>query len=82
MRWQLQEAKQRFSDLVRRTLAEGPQVVTRHGEDVVVVVPAQDYRPGPERISDFGEFLRAGPDFDLLEMDRSRQLPRDVELGE
>lgn len=82
MRWQLQEAKQRFSDLVRRTLAEGPQIVTRHGEDVVVVVPARDYDRGPEQLSDFGEFLRTGPDFDLLELDRPRQLPRDIELSE
>ncbi len=40
MNWQVQEAKQRFSELVRRTLEEGPQVVTRHGEEVVVVVAA------------------------------------------
>lgn len=82
MRWQLQEAKQRFSDLVRRTLAEGPQIVTRHGEDVVVVVPVRDYDRGWEELSDFREFLRAGPDFDLLELDRPRQLPRDIELSE
>jgi len=80
MRWQLQEAKQRFSDLVRRTLDEGPQVVTRHGEDVVVVVPAQDYRRAQEEVPDFAEFLLAGPDFDRLELDRARRLPRDVEL--
>ena len=36
-RWQLQEAKQRFSELIRSVEAEGPQVVTRHGEDVAVV---------------------------------------------
>ena len=41
MSWQLQEAKQKFSELVRRTLEEGPQVVTRHGEEVVVVVTAE-----------------------------------------
>ena len=44
MSWQLQEAKQKFSELVRRTLEEGPQVVTRHGEEVVVVVPAEEFR--------------------------------------
>lgn len=82
MRWQLQEAKQRFSDLVRRTLAEGPQIVTRHGEDVVVVVPARDYGRGREELSDFREFLCTGPDFDLLELDRPRRLPRDIELSE
>ena len=51
MSWQVQEAKQRFSELVRRTLEEGPQVVTRHGEEVVVVVAADEYRRSqpPER---------------------------------
>jgi prevent-host-death family protein len=42
--WQSQEAKQKFSELVRRTLAEGPQVITRHGEEVVVVVPVEEFR--------------------------------------
>jgi prevent-host-death family protein len=42
MSWQLQEAKQKFSELARRALEEGPQVVTRHGEEVVVVVPAEE----------------------------------------
>jgi len=37
-RWQLQEAKQRFSELIRSVEADGPQVVTRHGEDVAVVI--------------------------------------------
>lgn len=78
--WQLQEAKQRFSELVRRTLAEGPQVVTRHGSEIVVVVSADEYRAslGPQR--DFKEFLRSGPDFDDLDLERERHLPRDVEL--
>ncbi|MCA1717601.1 MAG: type II toxin-antitoxin system prevent-host-death family antitoxin [Actinobacteria bacterium] len=47
--WQLQEAKQRFSELVRRAEREGPQVVTRHGEEVVVVVPAEEWRRMSER---------------------------------
>ncbi len=44
MSWQLQEAKQKFSELARRALEEGPQVVTRHGEEVIVVVPAEEFR--------------------------------------
>lgn len=40
MSWQLQEAKQKSSELVRRTLEEGPQVVTKHGEEVVASSPA------------------------------------------
>lgn len=39
MAWQLQEAKQRFSELVRKAESEGPQVVTRNGREVVVGRP-------------------------------------------
>ena len=36
--WQIQDAKQRFSEMIRAVTSEGPQVITRHGEDVAVVV--------------------------------------------
>jgi prevent-host-death family protein len=42
-RWSLQDAKAQFSELVRRTIAAGPQVVTRNGEDAVVIVSAAEY---------------------------------------
>lgn len=80
MRRQLQEAKQRFSELVRTTLEKGPQVVTRHGEDVVVVVPARDYRGALADEPDLAEFLLDGPDLAGLELEGSRALPRQVEL--
>lgn len=79
MSWQLQEAKQRFSELVRRTLAEGPQVVTRHGAEVVVA--AREFRQVSEPQPDFSAFLLAGPDFDLLDLDRSDAPPRETDLG-
>ena len=44
MNWQIQEAKARFSELVERTLKEGPQTVTRHGKPVAVLVPADEYQ--------------------------------------
>lgn len=40
----LQDAKARFSELVRRVHSEGPQHVTVHGRDEVVVIAAEDYR--------------------------------------
>lgn len=80
MSWQLQEAKQRFSELVRRTLEEGPQVVTSHGEEVVVLVPAEEYRRTEEKKPDFKEFLLSGPDLGVLDLERSKELPRDVGL--
>jgi prevent-host-death family protein len=42
--WLLQDAKARFSELVRRVRSEGPQRVTVHGRDEVVVVSAEEFR--------------------------------------
>jgi|SRR5580658_88912 prevent-host-death family protein len=42
--WPLQTAKARFSELVRRVKTEGPQHVTVHGRDEVVVIAAEEFR--------------------------------------
>jgi prevent-host-death family protein len=80
MAWQLQAAKQQFSELVERARREGPQVVTKHGKEAVVVVSADEYRrlrgSGPSLV----EFIRTAPDFDQLELDRAPDRGRDVEL--
>ena len=79
MNWQLQEAKQKFSELVRRALTSGPQVVTRHGRAAVVVVSAEDYR----RLrggAGFKEFLRTAPDLSRLGIRRDRRPGRRVTL--
>ena len=80
MRWQLQEAKQRFSELVRHARADGPQVVTKHGEEVAVVVSIEEYRRLTDELPSFKQFLLAAPDLEALEIDRSRERARVVEL--
>lgn len=77
----MQEAKQRFSELVRRTLEEGPQVVTRHGEDVVVVIASRDFPRAAVDAPDFAEFLLSAPDLRALELDRPRSMPRTPDLA-
>lgn len=82
MFWQLQEAKQKFSKLVRTALEDGPQVVTRHGEEVVVVVSAKEFKRLKGKKRSLKEFLLSGPDFEDLhrELERIRDLPRPVDL--
>lgn len=41
--WRLQDAKARFSELVRRANSEGPQHVTVHGRDAVVIISAEEF---------------------------------------
>jgi prevent-host-death family protein len=80
MRWQVQEAKQKFSALVQHALDDGPQIVTRRGEEVVVVLSASDYRRLTRPRPDFAEFLLAAPDLSQLEIERTDDPARAVEL--
>ena len=43
-RWPVQDARARFGELIERAQSEGPQVVTRRGEDAVVVVSAKEWQ--------------------------------------
>ena len=41
--WPVQDAKARFSEMLETSLAEGPQVVTRHGKATAVLVPIRQW---------------------------------------
>lgn len=80
--WQLQEAKQRFSELIRAVESDGPQSVTRHGNEVAIVVDTSTYRRLQwEPSNDFKEFLTEGPSFDDLEFARDETPAPVVDLG-
>ena len=61
--WQLQEAKARFSELFRRAREKGPQRVTRHGREAVVVMSAEEYEQkiAPPPKESLYDFLRRSP---------------------
>jgi prevent-host-death family protein len=81
MRWQEQDAKQRFSELIRTTQADGPQVVTRRGEEIAVVIDIADYRYLKGETAEFKNYLRSGPDYDGLDLPRPRRASPDPRLG-
>lgn len=81
--WLLQDAKARFSELVRRVHSEGPQHVTVHGRDEVVVVSAEEFRrlKGNPSGAALVEAMRASPYPEIdLEPERHRAPVRDVSL--
>lgn len=81
--WVLQDAKARFSELVRRVHSEGPQHVTVHGRDEVVVITLDDFRrlKGERTGRDLIEAMQASPWRDVeLDVSRSPMPVRDVEL--
>jgi prevent-host-death family protein len=71
-KWQLQDAKQQFSRVVERARTEGPQLVTRNGKEVAVVLDVEEYRRLSGHGGDFKTFLASFPDVELP-IERSRE---------
>lgn len=83
-KWKLEDAKNRFSEVVRRARDEGPQMVTRHGRDAVVVMSVDEYRDLAEP-GDLVQFLAQSPFAEALGagelvIERSRELERGIDL--
>ena len=81
-RWSLQDAKAQFSEVVRRSLDAGPQVVTRNGEDTVVVVSIHEFnRLTRPRAVSFAGLLAESPLAHVrLDIPRPRESGRRVKL--
>jgi len=81
--WALQDAKARFSAVVDKAHSEGPQWVTRRGENAVVVIDAAQFQQMTRRQSgqDLVGFFRASPlvelpaDWSRREDDSGREVP-------
>lgn len=82
-RWQLQDAKARFSEVVRLAKQQGPQHVTVHGREEVVVVGADDFRrlAGERTGQALIDAMQRSPHRSTnIEPPRSRMRVRDVDL--
>ena len=78
--WQVQEAKQRFSEVLRRAKEGGVQYVTKHGKTVAVIVDIDEYERLTGHTNDFKQFLMSIPKGDDLELP-PRDMPREIDLS-
>jgi prevent-host-death family protein len=79
--WQLQEAKARLSEVVKKAAQEGPQHITLHGVPAAVVLSEADYRRLKKRPSRFIDFVRGSPLKGVeLDLTRDRSPPRKIRL--
>lgn len=78
--WQVQEAKSRFSELIEEANNKGPQVITRHGSERAVVMSIRDYRKMTAHRPSLKEYLLGGPKLDDFEIQRDRDMGREVEF--
>lgn len=59
--WQLQDARRRFSEVVDLALTQGPQRVTRHGRNAVIILSEDEWRRLTENRPSFGTLLASFP---------------------
>ena len=80
-KWQLQEAKNKFSELVRKATEEGPQIVTKHGKESVVVISSEEYRKLEKPETKLVDFFRQSPLKGLqIEIERDKSPTRKIQL--
>jgi antitoxin Phd len=79
--WTLQDAKNRFSELVEQALHDGPQVVTRRGKETVVVLSVDAFRTLTAPQENLVTFLRHSPLVGAnLDLTRQEDYGREVPL--
>lgn len=75
--WQLQEAKNKFSKLVEAAISNGPQIVTKHGIESVVVLSKKEYADLSKKKKPLIDILKSAPTVDL-DVSRSKESPHSI----
>ena len=72
MSWSVQEAKARFSELLEKSITEGPQIVTKRGIEAAVLVPIEQWRRLQQRARPTLKELLLAPEprFEMETLDR------------
>lgn len=76
--WQLQDAKNKFSEVIERALKHGPQLITRRGKKAVIIMSYEEYARMKQSQIKLSEFFRASPLTKVdLNLKRDKSLPRE-----
>lgn len=79
--WQLQEAKSHFSEVVDEALTHGPQQITRHGEEVVVILSTKEFKKLTRPKGDIVSFFSQSPLGEVdIDFSRSKEKARGLDL--
>ena len=79
--WQLQEAKAKFSEVVKEAVEHGPQIITKHGIETALIISIDDYKKANTNEIKLSTFFQQSPLHNVeIEFDRDKDLPRDIKL--
>ena len=74
--WQLQDAKNKLSEVISRALKQGPQLITKHGKKTAVVLSYTEYEKLRKSQGKLSEFFQNSP-LVGIELTRDKSLPRE-----
>ena len=80
--WQLQEAKARLSEVIKKAKKEGPQRITVHGSPTAVVISSKEYDRLKHPRGSFVSFMRKSPLYGVdLDLKREQTLTREADVS-
>jgi len=79
--WNIAEAKAKFSEVISRAESKGPQIVTRHGRKVAVIVSAEEWDRKKARKGTLADFFARSPlRGSGIDLERVKDGPRPLDL--
>lgn len=79
--WQIQEAKAKFSQLVKDANEHGFQTITKQGEPIAVIISKKEFDEITKPKTSLLDFFKAAPCQDIeLDLNRSKDISREIEL--
>ncbi|MBN1761186.1 MAG: type II toxin-antitoxin system Phd/YefM family antitoxin [Chitinispirillaceae bacterium] len=79
MTWQIQDAKNKLSEVIEHAVNEGPQEITRHGKKTAVLLSMKQYMKLQRRKGSISDFFRNSP-LAGIDLERKKDLSRQVDL--
>jgi antitoxin Phd len=75
--WQVQDAKNKLSEVITCAMQQGPQLITKYGEKAVVVIAYSEYERLRKSHGKLSEFFSSSPLAGLdLDLTRDKSMPR------
>ncbi|GAB4568875.1 MAG: hypothetical protein Fur0017_12820 [Anaerolineales bacterium] len=75
--WQIQDAKNKLSEVITCALQQGPQLITKYGEKAVVVIAYSEYEKLRKTQGKLSDFFSASPLAGInIDLSRDKSLPR------
>jgi prevent-host-death family protein len=79
--WTVAKAKAKFSEVIERAMADGPQTITRNGRTAAVIVGADEWQRKTKRVGNLAEFFAQSPLRESgLKIRRIKDRPRKINL--